>query len=132
MALTMGRKIVSGTSKQVRKGAVAKSDLKNGEEVLQYHNGRLKIIRKEFGKIFELEFIQAKGRAEDKELKTFAKHSDVKKPQRDAIKIIKEGIRLGKGKKAYFAIAEEGDSGLESGETQLIVSGGNAGKMLIP
>ena len=131
MSLVRGRRI-AGTNKQVKKGAVAKSDLKNGEEMIQYHNGRLKIIRKEFGKMFELEFVQSKGRAEDKELKTFAKNSDVKKPQKDAIKIIKEGVRISKGKKAYFAIAEELDSALESGETQLITSGANAGKMLIP
>ncbi len=131
MSLVRGRRI-AGTNKQVKKGAVAKSDLKNGEEMIQYHNGRLKIIRKEFGKMFELEFVQSKGRAEDKELKTFAKNSDVKKPQKDAIKIIKEGVRLSKGKKTYFAIAEEADSALESGETQLITSGANAGKMLIP
>jgi hypothetical protein len=127
MAMIRGR-AKSGTSKQIKKGVVAASDMKNGEEILQYHNGRLKIIRKEFGKIFELEFSSP----EQKELKTFAKHSDVKSPQRDAIKIIKDGIRLGKGKKAYFAIAEEGDSALESGETQLITEGSNAGKMLIP
>ena len=77
MSLVRGRRI-AGTNKQVKKGAVAKSDLKNGEEMIQYHNGRLKIIRKEFGKMFELEFVQSKGRAEDKELKTFAKNSDVK------------------------------------------------------
>ena len=127
MAMIRGR-AKSGTSKRIKKGVVAASDMKNGEEILQYHNGRLKIIRKEFGKIFELEFSSP----EQKELKTFAKHSDVKSPQRDAIKIIKDGIRLGKGKKAYFAIAEEGDSALESGETQLITEGSNAGKMLIP
>ena len=131
MSLTKGRRI-AGTNKQVKRGAVSKSEMKNGEEVIQYHNGRLKVVRKEFGKMFELEFVQQKGPAEQKELKTFAKNSDVKKPQRDAIKIIKEGVRISKGKKAYFAIAEELDSALESGETQLITSGSNAGKMLIP
>ena len=34
--------------------------------------------------------------------------------------------------KTFFTIAEEGDSALESGETQLVTSGANAGKMLIP
>tara|TARA_Y100001951_G_scaffold96283_1_gene94793 strand:+ start:294 stop:677 length:384 start_codon:yes stop_codon:yes gene_type:complete len=127
MALIKGR-AVAGTSKQVKRGPVSVQQMKNGEEILQYHKGRLKVIRKEFGKIFELEFSSP----EIKELKTFAKYSDVKKPRRDAIKIIKEGIRLGKGKKAYFAIAEDLDAALETGETRLITTGGNAGKMLIP
>ena len=119
---------VSGTSKQVKKGPVSVQQMKNGEEILQYHNGRLKIIRKEFGKLFELEFSSP----ELKELKTFARHSDVKKPQRDAIKIIKEGVRVAQTGKTFFSIAEEGDAALESGETQLVTSGANAGKMLIP
>ena len=119
---------VAGTSKQVKKGPVSVQQMKNGEEILQYHNGRLKIIRKEFGKLFELEFSSP----ELKELKTFARHSDVKKPQRDAIKIIKEGVRVAQTGKTFFSIAEEGDAALESGETQLVTSGDNAGKMLIP
>ena len=47
---------------------------------------------------------------------------------------IKELKTLGiKALQAAFKKHNElGDSGLESGETQLIVSGGNAGKMLIP
>ena len=85
-------------------------------------------IRKECGKLFELEFSSP----ELKELKTFARHSDVKKPQRDAIKIIKEGVRVAQTGKTFFTIAEEGDAALESGETQLVTSGDNAGKMLIP
>mgnify|MGYP003131403769 FL=1 len=131
MSLTKGRRI-AGTNKQVKRGAVGKSEMKNGEEVIQYHNGRLKVIRKEFGKMFELEFVQQKGPAEIKELKTFAKNSDVKAPQKDAIKIIKEGVRVAQTGKTFFTIAEEGDSALESGETQLVTSGTNAGKMLIP
>ena len=47
MSLTKGRRI-AGTNKQVKRGAVGKSEMKNGEEVIQYHNGRLKVIRKEF------------------------------------------------------------------------------------
>ena len=119
---------VAGTSKQVKKGPLSVQQMKNGEEILQYHNGRLKIIRKECGKLFELEFSSP----ELKELKTFARHSDVKKPQRDAIKIIKEGVRVAQTGKTFFTIAEEGDAALESGETQLVTSGDNAGKMLIP
>tara|TARA_B100000029_G_C17596196_1_gene964249 strand:+ start:2522 stop:2917 length:396 start_codon:yes stop_codon:yes gene_type:complete len=131
MSLTKGRTL-SGTNKQVVRRGVSNASMKNGEEVVQMHRGRLKVIRKEFGKLFELEFVPIKGPAEQKELKTFAKHSDVKTPQKDAIKIIKEGVRVAKGKKTYFRIAEEADSALESGETQLITSGANAGKMLIP
>ena len=119
---------VAGTSQQFNKGPVSVQQMKNGEEILQYHNGRLKIIRKEFGKLFELEFSSP----ELKELKTFARHSDVKKPQRDAIKIIKEGVRVAQTGKTFFTIAEEGNAALESGETQLVTSGDNAGKMLIP
>jgi len=131
MSLTKGRRI-AGTNKQVKRGAIGKSEIKNGEEVIQYHNGRLKVIRKEFGKMFELEFVQQKGPAEQKELRTFAKNSDVKKPQKDAIKVVKDGVRISKGKKTFFQIAEEGDSGVQTGDTQLVTSGANAGKMLIP
>ena len=128
MAMIRGR-AKSGTSKQIKKGVVAASDMKNGEEILQYHNGRLKIIRKEFGKIFELEFSSQ----EQKELKTFAKHSDVKMPQRDAVKILDDGVRVGagSGKKLFVKLAEDGDT-VASGETQIITTGDNAGKILIP
>jgi len=127
MTLVKGR-AVAGTSKQIKRGPVSVNQMKNGEEILQYHKGRLKVIRKEFGKIFELEYSSP----ELKELKTFAKYSDIKKPQRDAIKIIKEGVRVARTGKAYFAIAEDEDAALETGETRLITTGGNAGKMLIP
>ena len=122
MSLVRGRR-VAGTNNQVKRGAVAKSDLKNGEEMIQYHNGRLKIIRKEFGKMFELEFVQAKGRAEDKELKTFAKHSDVKKPSRDAIKIFEGGVRAGTGKKFYGSVPASGDSNVIGGEFEVAPDG---------
>ena len=112
--------------KTLKNGVVAASDMKNGEEILQYHNGRLKIIRKEFGKIFELEFSSP----EQKELKTFAKHSDVRAPQKDAIKIIKEGVRVGRTGKAFLTVPTSGDDGLESGETQIITSGADAGKLI--
>jgi hypothetical protein len=128
MTLVKGR-AVSGTSKQVKRGPVSVNQMKNGEEILQYHKGRLKVIRKEFGKIFELEYSSP----EVQELKTFAKFSDIKKPQRDAIKIIKEGVRIGagSGKKTFIKIAEDGDT-VASGETQIITTGSNAGKILIP
>jgi hypothetical protein len=113
MTLAKGRS-VAGTSKQVKKGPVSVQQMKNGEEILQYHNGRLKIIRKEFGKLFELEFSSP----ELKELKTFAKHSDVKKPQKDAIKVIKDGVRVARGKNTYFAMPDSGDSSVEVGETE--------------
>ena len=120
MALVRGR-IKSGTNKTLKKGAVALSDMKNGEEVLQYHNGRLKIIRKEFGKIFELEFSSP----EQKELKTFAKHSDVKTPARNAIKVFKDGVRVAVGKKFYGSVPEAGDSNTASGEFEQTVDGSN-------
>jgi len=122
MSLVRGRR-VAGTNKQVRRGAVAKSDMKNGEEVIQYHNGRLKVVRKEFGKMFELEFVQAKGPAEQKELKTFAKNSDVKKPSRDAIKIFEGGVRAGAGKKFYGSVPAGDDSNVISSEFQVAPDG---------
>ena len=79
----------------LHKGPISKNDLRNGEERLQYHRGRLKLIRKEFGKLFELEFSSP----EVKELKTFAKHSDVKKPKKDAM-------------------PSSGDSSVATGETE--------------
>ena len=113
-------------SRTLKKGPVSVKGMRNGEEVLQYHRGRLKLIRKEFGKIFELEFSSP----EMKELKTFAKHSDVRAPQKDAIKIIKEGVRVGRTGKAFLTVPTSGDDGLESGETQIITSGANAGKLI--
>lgn len=98
----------------LHKGPISKNDLRNGEERLQYHRGRLKLIRKEFGKIFELEFSSP----EVKELKTFAKHSDVKKPKKDAIKVFKDGVRVAKGKNTYFAMPSSGDSSVATGETE--------------
>ena len=122
MSLTKGRRI-AGTNKQVKRGAVSKSEMKNGEEVIQYHNGRLKVIRKEFGKMFELEFVQAKGPAEQKELKTFAKNSDVKKPSRDAIKIFEGGVRAGTGKNFYGSVPPAGDSDVLGGEFEVAPDG---------
>ena len=97
--------------------------MKNGEEVIQYHNGRLKVVRKEFGKMFELEFVQAKGPAEQKELKTFAKNSDVKKPSRDAIKIFEGGVRAGTGKSFYGSVPAAGDSNVVGGEFEVAPDG---------
>ena len=97
--------------------------MKNGEEVIQYHNGRLKVIRKEFGKMFELEFVQQKGPAEQKELKTFAKNSDVKKPSRDAIKIFEGGVRAGTGKKFYGSVPTASDSHTAAGEFEIAPDG---------
>lgn len=122
MSLTKGRRI-AGTNKQVKRGAVGKGEMKNGEEVIQYHNGRLKVIRKEFGKMFELEFVQQKGPAEQKELKTFAKNSDVKKPSRDAIKIFEGGVRAATGKKFYGSVPASGDSNVVGGEFEVAPDG---------
>ena len=81
----------------LHKGPVSKNDLRNGEERLQYHRGRLKLIRKEFGKLFELEFSSP----EVKELKTLSKQSDVRKPSRNAIKIFKGGVRVAEDSKLF-------------------------------
>jgi len=120
MALIKGR-AVAGTSKQVKRGPVSVQQMKNGEEILQYHKGRLKVIRKEFGKIFELEFSSP----EIKELKTFAKYSDIKKPARDAIKIFSGGVRAGTGKNFYGSVPPAGDSDVLSTEFEVAPDGEN-------
>ena len=108
-------------ARPLKRGPVSVRGMRNGEEVLQYHRGRLKLIRKEFGKIFELEFSSP----EIKELKTFAKYSDVKKPQRDAIKVFKGGVRVAVGKKFYGAVPEASDDLTVGGEFELTVDGSN-------
>jgi len=118
MTLVKGR-AVSGTSKQVKRGPVSVNQMKNGEEILQYHKGRLKVIRKEFGKIFELEYSSP----ELQELKTFAKFSDIKKPARDAIKIFSGGVRAGTGKKFYGSVPDAGDSNVVGGEFEVAPDG---------
>ena len=105
----------------LHKGPISKNDLRNGEERLQYHRGRLKLIRKEFGKIFELEFSSP----EMKELKTFAKHSDVKSPVRNAMKVFKDGVRVAVGKKFYGSVPAAGDSNTVAGEFEQTVDGSN-------
>lgn len=122
MSLTKGRAL-SGTSKQVVRRGVSNSSMRNGEEVVQMHRGRLKVIRKEFGKLFELEFVPLKGQSEQKELKTFAKHSDVKKPSRDAIKIFEGGVRAGTGKKFYGSVPTASDSHTIGGEFEIAPDG---------
>ena len=104
----------AGSSKVLKKGAVSTSSMKNGEEILQYHNGKLKVIRKEFGKLFEMEY----KRADHRELETFAKFSDVKRPQREAVKVIKEGVRIANDgtKKLYTTLPDTSDSIAQSGE----------------
>ena len=118
MTLVKGR-AVAGTSKQIKRGPVSVNQMKNGEEILQYHKGRLKVIRKEFGKIFELEYSSP----EIQELKTFAKFSDIKKPARDAIKIFSGGVRAGTGKKFYGSVPAAGDSNVISSEFQVAPDG---------
>tara|TARA_R100000808_G_C2082585_1_gene105942 strand:+ start:408 stop:749 length:342 start_codon:yes stop_codon:yes gene_type:complete len=105
----------------LKKGPVSVRNMKNGEEVIQYHRGRLKLIRKEFGKLFELEFSSP----EMKELKTFAKHSDVRTPQKNAIKVIAEGVRVAdeSDKKLYTTLPDTTDSEASGGEA--VVSSGN-------
>ena len=109
----------AGTSKVLRKGPVSTSGMKNGEEILQYHNGKLKVIRKEFGKLFEMEY----KRADHRELETFAKFSDVKRPQKNAVKVIKEGVRIAENKNLYTTLPPTADSTAQSGEA--VVDSGN-------
>ena len=109
----------SGSSKVLKKGAVSTGSMKNGEEILQYHNGKLKVIRKEFGKLFEMEY----KRADHRELETFAKFSDVKRPQRKAIKIIKDGVRVAEDKKLFATLPDTTDSQAVTGDA--VVDSGN-------
>jgi hypothetical protein len=109
----------AGTSKVLRKGAVSTNSMKNGEEILQYHNGKLKVIRKEFGKLFEMEY----KRADHRELETFAKFSDVKRPQKNAIKVIKEGVRIADDRKLFATLPDTSEAQAETGEA--VVSSGN-------
>ena len=106
-------------ARPLKRGPVSVKGMRNGEEVLQYHRGRLKLIRKEFGKIFELEFSSP----EIKELKTFAKYSDIKKPARDAIKIFSGGVRAGTGKNFYGSVPPAGDSDVKVGEFEVAPDG---------
>tara|TARA_R100000697_G_C5397174_1_gene184259 strand:- start:296 stop:637 length:342 start_codon:yes stop_codon:yes gene_type:complete len=105
----------------LHKGPVSKNDLRNGEERLQYHRGRLKLIRKEFGKLFELEFSSP----EVKELKTLSKHSDVRKPSRNAIKIFKGGVRVAEGQKFFGSVPEAGNANTQGDEFEQTVDGSN-------
>lgn len=109
----------AGSSKVLKKGAVSTSSMKNGEEILQYHNGKLKVIRKEFGKLFEMEY----KRADHRELETFAKFSDVKRPQKNAVKVIKEGVRIAEDKNLYSTLPATADSTAQTGEA--VVDSGN-------
>ncbi len=109
----------SGSSKVLKKGAVSTSSMKNGEEILQYHNGKLKVIRKEFGKLFEMEY----KRADHRELETFAKFSDIKRPQKNAVKVLKEGVRIAENKNLYATLPATGDSVAGAGDA--VDSSGN-------
>jgi hypothetical protein len=108
-------------NKPLKKGPVSKDQLRNGEEIVTYHRGRLKLIRKEFGKLFELEFSSP----EIKELKTFAKHSDVKAPSKNAVKVFKDGVRIAEGKKFYGAVPAAGDSNTKADEFEQTADGSN-------
>jgi len=111
----------SGSSKVLRKGAVSTSTMKNGEEILQYHNGKLKVIRKEFGKLFEMEY----KRADHRELETFAKFSDVKKPKKNAVKVFKGGVRVAEGEKFFGSVPESGNANTEANEFEQTADGTN-------
>ena len=105
----------------LHKGPVSKNDLRNGEERLQYHRGRLKLIRKEFGKLFELEFSSP----EIKETKTFAKFSDIKKPKKNAVKVFKGGVRVAEGEKFFGTVPESGNANTQADEFEQTVDGSN-------
>ena len=115
-------------ARPLKRGPVSVRGMRNGEEVLQYHRGRLKLIRKEFGKIFELEFSSP----EMRELKTFAKYSDVKRPQHNAMKVIKDGVRIAAGgltattaNTFYGFPPEAGDANTVGGEFEVAPDGEN-------
>lgn len=105
----------------LKKGPVSVRNMKNGEEVIQYHRGRLKLIRKEFGKLFELEFSSP----EMKEVKTFAKFSDIKKPKKNALKVFKGGVRVAEGEKFFGSVPESGNANTQSDEFEQTVDGSN-------
>ena len=105
----------------LKKGPVSVRNMKNGEEVIQYHRGMLKLIRKEFGKLFELEFSSP----EMKEVKTFAKFSDIKKPKKNALKVFKGGVRVAEGEKFFGSVPESGNANTQSDEFEQTVDGSN-------
>ena len=104
----------------VHKGPLSIKSLQNGDQILQFHKGKMKLIVKEFNKVFEMEL----SNPNLKEVTQFAKYSDVKAPQKNAIKIIKEGVRVAKGKNTYFAMPDSGDSAVETGETEQSTTSG--------
>tara|TARA_R100001463_G_scaffold121292_2_gene177577 strand:- start:465 stop:800 length:336 start_codon:yes stop_codon:yes gene_type:complete len=106
-------------NRPLKKGPVSKEQLRNGEEVLTFHRGRLKLIRKEFGKLFELEFSSP----EIKEVKNFAKFSDVKKPKKNALKVFKGGVRIAEDSKLFTTLPNTSDSEAQTGEA--VVDSGN-------
>lgn len=105
----------------LHKGPVSKNDLRNGEERLQYHRGKLKLIRKEFGKLFELEFSSP----ELKEVKTFAKFSDIKKPKKNAMKVFTGGVRVAEGEKFFGSVPESGNANTQADEFEQTADGTN-------
>ena len=105
----------------LKKGPVSVRNMKNGEEVIQYHRGRLKLIRKEFGKLFELEFSSP----EMKEVKTFAKFSDIKKPKKNALKVFKGGVRVAEGEKFFGSVPESGNANTQADEFEQTGDGSN-------
>lgn len=106
-------------NRPLKKGPVSKEQLRNGEEVLTFHRGKLKLIRKEFGKLFELEFSSP----ELKEAKTFAKFSDIKKPKKNAMKVFTGGVRIAEDSKLFTTLPNTSDSEAQTGEA--VVDSGN-------
>lgn len=108
-------------NRPLKKGPVSKEQLRNGEEVLTFHRGKLKLIRKEFGKLFELEFSSP----ELKEAKTFAKFSDIKKPKKNAMKVFTGGVRVAEGGKFFGSVPEAGNTNTQADEFEQTADGTN-------
>jgi len=108
-------------NRPLKKGPVSKEQLRNGEEVLTFHRGRLKLIRKEFGKLFELEFSSP----ETQEVKNFGKFSDVKKHKKKAVKVFKGGVRVAEGEKFFGSVPESGNANTEANEFEQTADGTN-------
>ena len=112
----------------VHKGPLSIKSLQNGDQILQFHRGKMKLIVKEFNKVFEMEL----SNPNLKEVTQFAKYSDIKAPQKDAIKVFKDGVRVAapSGKSTYLTLPSDTDNNVAAEETQIVTSGVDAGKLI--
>ena len=60
-----------------------------------------------------------------KEVKTFAKFSDIKKPKKNALKVFKGGVRVAEGEKFFGSVPESGNANTQSDEFEQTVDGSN-------